>query len=340
MRTIRNTLLRISTISFRRLFDCIDLVHRDSKKAKLYIFLDMILCYIRYGTGYLDYLTFGFVHLKAPVRKTYMSMNKNLALVRRLNNPDYRAFIDDKSEFNRLFSDLLGRDWIDLRKTDSDSFLAFVEKHKVVYAKPTLAFGGKGIRRIEYSNQKDSVGLYDELVSLGIFDVEEQIVQHPRMSLLSGSSVNSLRITTLLVDSVVSILYTLVRIGDGSNYVDNISSGGMYCPVDDNGIISADAFCDAKVEYYENHPKTATKFKGFLIPLYEEAIALVKKAALRIPEIRYIGWDVAITEDKPVLIEGNVIPGYDMPQNYRHLGETKVGILPKIHSILKDELTN
>ena len=60
MRTIKNTISRIFSISFRRFFSCIDVVHRESNRSKIYIFFDMLFCYIRYGTGYLDYLTFGF----------------------------------------------------------------------------------------------------------------------------------------------------------------------------------------------------------------------------------------------------------------------------------------
>ena len=33
--------------------------------------------------------------------------------------------------------------------------------------------------------------------------------------------------------------------------------------------------------------------------------------------LRYVGWDVAITPDGPVLVEGNDLPGYDMCQNHR-----------------------
>ena len=32
-------------------------------------------------------------------------------------------------------------------------------------------------------------------------------------------------------------MYTLVRMGNGTKAVDNISSGGMYAPVDENGVI-------------------------------------------------------------------------------------------------------
>jgi len=264
-------------------------------------------------------------------------MNMNLSLVRNLNHKDYRYLLDDKIEFNRLFADLLGREYINISETDEATFRSFLAKHRVVFAKPISLFGGEGIIRLDVDNLEDISLVYSKLLEEKKYDVEQQIVQHQRMNLLSDSSVNSLRITTLLVDDTVYVLYTLVRISDGKSYVDNISSGGMYCPVDENGIITADAFCDARIEYLTTHPQTNTVFKGFRIPCYDEAIDLVKKAALRLPQVRYVGWDVAIAKTGPVLIEGNTIPGYDMPQNYKHLGKYKVGILPKVREILKDE---
>ncbi|WZU02740.1 hypothetical protein MGH68_07565 [Erysipelothrix sp. D19-032] len=37
-------------------------------------------------------------------------------------------------------------------------------------------------------------------------------------------------------------------------------------------------------------------------------IGLAKKAALHIPELGMVGWDVALTKDGPMLIEGNQFP--------------------------------
>ena len=44
------------------------------------------------------------------------------------------------------------------------------------------------------------------------------------------------------------------------------------------------------------------------------AAELVKKAAMVLPQVGYIGWDVAITENGPAIIEGNNYCAYDFPQ--------------------------
>ena len=55
---------------------------------------------------------------------------------------------------------------------------------------------------------------------------------------------------------------------------------------------------------------------------------MVKEAAKRVPELRYIGWDVAITEKGPAIIEGNECPSYGPTQNYM-LNPNKKGHLKR-----------
>ena len=251
-----------------------------------------------------------------------------------MNDVSFRYMLDDKTVFNTMFSDMLKREWLDLRTVDEEAFSDFIYRHKVFFAKPINLFGGKGIIRISTADISDISEVYRTLKEEHKYCIEEEIIQHSKMNLLSKSSVNSLRITTLFVKDTVNVIYSLVRIGASDSYVDNISSGGMYCPVDENGFITAEAFCDSKIEYFKVHPKTKTEFVGFEIPYYKQAISLVIAASLRVKELKYIGWDVAITESGPVLIEGNTIPGYDMPQNYRHLKGNKEGLLPRIESLL------
>ena len=53
------------------------------------------------------------------------------------------------------------------------------------------------------------------------------------------------------------------------------------------------------------HPVTKTVIIGFEIPFWEECLEVVKSAALHNINNRSIGWDVAITDEGPELIEAN-----------------------------------
>ncbi len=77
---------------------------------------------------------------------------------------------------------------------------------------------------------------------------------------------------------------------------------------------------------------TGIKFEGFKLPYTEEIKALVKKAALVLPDFRYVGWDVCITPDGPLIVEGNDYPGYDFPQ-LPDPDKPRIGLIPKIQAL-------
>jgi hypothetical protein len=54
------------------------------------------------------------------------------------------------------------------------------------------------------------------------------------------------------------------------------------------------------------HPATGRRFTGFSVPYLPEVRDLVTRAARAFVPLRTVGWDVAITDDGPSLIEGNV----------------------------------
>jgi hypothetical protein len=53
------------------------------------------------------------------------------------------------------------------------------------------------------------------------------------------------------------------------------------------------------------HPDSGVVFEGYKIPYYEEAVALAKRCMDSFYGLKSVGWDVAITTDGPVIIEGN-----------------------------------
>ena len=337
MQKLLTFLRRLRTMSLARMKMYADKAAAESGRSSLSIMLDMVRCTFAYGVGYLDYLTFGFAHQKAAARRTYMNMNDNLRLVRSLNDNEARDVFEDKLKFANAFSDFLRRDFIDLREADAEGLRAFCEKSGVVFAKKTHDFGGHGVERVSAGDISDWAALYERLCKSGMYLVEQGVKQHSEMNRLSPKSVNTVRVVTLEKSSEIHVMYSLIRMGSGDSFVDNISSGGMYAPLDEKGVITAPAFCDKLGEYFEEHPVTHTKIVGFEVPMFGEAIEMVKRAAERAEGVRYIGWDVAIAADGPLLIEGNTIPSYDMCQNYRHLGPAKLGVKPRFVEVLGEE---
>ncbi len=45
------------------------------------------------------------------------------------------------------------------------------------------------------------------------------------------------------------------------------------------------------------HPVTGEVIVGFQIPFWNQIIELVKELAYVVPQVRYVGWNIAITEN-------------------------------------------
>ena len=58
-----------------------------------------------------------------------------------------------------------------------------------------------------------------------------------------------------------------------------------------------------------NNLRSSIFFDWSSIFLSNKCIKLVSECAKIIPEVKYVGWDVAITENGASLIEGNCYPG-------------------------------
>ena len=90
---------------------------------------------------------------------------------------------------------------------------------------------------------------------------------------------------------------------------------------------------------YKRHPLTNKEFDSVCIKDVKEAFELCKKAALEVPEVRYVGWDIAFSNKGPVLVEGNEYPGYGILQFYKLKGK-RTGHLKEIEDIIGDEMKN
>jgi hypothetical protein len=57
----------------------------------------------------------------------------------------------------------------------------------------------------------------------------------------------------------------------------------------------------------EAHPDTGRRVAGEMLPSWPEARDLALEAHRRFPTLGSVGWDVALTPDGPVLVEGNPV---------------------------------
>lgn len=325
----------IKYMSFRGMFDTIDLVHKRSGKCRPWVFCDVVWCGLRYGAGYGDYRLCGFENLTGAQRRTYVTRGSNNKLVSLLNDPAYDSIFDDKTQFNAVFHDFVGdRGWLDLRRESREKAVEFLKSHPVIMAKPADGTGGKQVEKITVSDYAAPEEIYDKLKKNGQNLVEGYLIQHHELSRMYPLAVNTLRIVTVLTEGESHVIYAFIRIGNGGAAVDNLHSGGLCAPIDiDTGIITHVGY-DRDENTFEVHPYTGTPIVGFHIPFWKESLELCLRAAHVVPQVGYVGWDVCVTENGPVLIEGNNYPGNDILQMPPHVPD-KMGMLPRFKQYVK-----
>ena len=198
-------------------------------------------------------------------------------------------------------------------------------------AKPIDGGCGKGIEKIETKNYKSPEELYEYLASNHNFELEEVIKQNEEVSKIYPEAINTVRMVTILKDNKPHVICAYFRIGNGS-FVDNFNSGGMVAPIDiKTGVVSDNAI-DKNKNLYEVHPETGKTIKGFKFPFWNEAVKMCKEASKKVPEMAYIGWDVAFTVNGPIFVEANEFPGHDIYQLPEHT-PNKIGMMEKFNNI-------
>lgn len=273
----------------------------------LYHWIDCIYCLIRYGCGPSQYLEGGFYKLRGFDRNRTYTKYRSYKLTKIFNDSSFVHICANKVDFNKHFSSFIGRKWIYCKESTKEEILSFIENYQRVIAKPINLTRGEGVYELDRTIPK--ANLVCSLIGQDIL-LEELIIQHNQMC-FGNKSVNTLRVNTILdSNGEVHIVKTSLRCGVGNSLVDNYCAGGVVYPVNSEyGRVEGPGGNSIKGQAVFIHPCTEFFMIGREIPYWEEVVDLVKKAAIHLPQVRFIGWDVAITQKGPVLVEGNTRPG-------------------------------
>lgn len=303
---------------------------KNPNKSKFYIASDLLINMILYPISFPDYRKCNYINLTKEEKKECITKKEYKKFVYYMDDEAYRNVFLDKSIFDKTFKDFIGRDFIDLRESSVQDFEKFIDGKESIFAKVLDECGGHGVSKIkDFSNPEE---LYEKLKENKQYLIEDTLVQHDELNRINPYAVNNVRFSTVLKDGEVFVVTRTLRLNTGNDPV--ISSNDVMVSVDEEGNLISDAI-DEMFEIYEKHPDTHAQIKGTKLPYIKEAEAMVKEAALKIPQMRYIGWDVGITPTGPVLIEGNFYPSYGLTQFY--LLNKDYPLKKRLKAILKDE---
>ena len=285
----------------------------ESTKAKLLATIE------RTGCTPTEFFLYRFYELTEEQQDTYYIAKYQKIFQKKYGvDKDFVALLYDKERTNNHFAEYVRRPWCVNTKVTFEQFSeTFKDTTRVMY-KPIAGHRGYGVEAI-YLTPETMKEIYDRLATYPEGVVEAFIKQHPEMCKLSPTSVNSLRFVTFSSNTkpvtadgkMMDIAYSIVRFGREGAIVDNLHSGGMVANVDlETGCLSTDG-ADRNGDLWVDHPDTGVTIKGFKVPYFEEAREMVKEAIATRKVEGYIGWDIAISENGPMLLEVNDRPGSD-----------------------------
>lgn len=203
-------------------------------------------------------------------------------------------------------------EWLEPRCTAPLASIADPSRELDAICKPRFGIQGAGVFRLQARGGEVRIdGERATLARLagalqGPAVLQMPIVQHAALAALHPSSVNTLRVITVR-DGREPRPFSrpLLRAGFGGSLVDNGNAGGLQAFVDPaTGLVAGDAIM-LRGGTLARHPDTGVRFDGFAIPHFARAVELAVRLHHDVPGLHSVGWDLAITDDGPVFIEGN-----------------------------------
>ncbi len=316
---------KLSTTEFK---EYLERVNRLTGKNDAAIIWDMAACAFRHQAGYKDYTIFGMYDMTDEQRKDILTRGKNQQYIEALNKPEDRHYFENKIEFLELFAKESGREYLDLSNATYDDFEAFFQKHGQMIAKPEAGLWGRDVEKVDPGEEEGALALYNRLKTGGQTLIEEVLEQHVAVDALYSGSVNTVRMVTMTDDKgAPHLLYAAMRLGRSGSVIDNFHSGGLIVPIDMKKGKLVGVAATQMGESFETHPDTGIKFDGYFLPYWKEVLTLTAEATQKVPGVRFVGWDLAITPKGPVLVAGTPTPGHDIYQLVPQNPEKK-GMLP------------
>lgn len=319
--------------NYKKLNNVISYINNKYYIGKLYLLIDILFCKIKYKANLNDYKMFSMYLLNNKERKTILTSGKNLILTNKLNDYSKLHIFENKNEFNEVFGDYLKRKWMFINRKNYNEFECFIKNMDYIIAKPNDNTEGKRIEKIKVGDYSIKE-LYNYLKDKDLLLVEEVIKQHNYLNKLYSKSINRVTVVTILYNDITYIISINLNLGNNS-IVDSLKRGGMTNRIDIETGTSLHPFCDRGLNNYYFHPVTKEKINNIKLPYINEIKSLVKDLSKIIKTVRYVSWDIAITNDGPILIGASPLPNIYY-QFYVHNEDNK-GIMPLIDEILNKE---
>jgi hypothetical protein len=310
-------------------------INQESGKGNLRILKDYYSLHRKIQISLFEYFKFEFEKQPEKFRSTFLSSQNKRKFLEILNPRKYYILARNKY-ITHLFLESAGITkpvlycyYDPLCRIENSSIgndynsilnILKVKNINMCIIKPTESTHGKGvllIKSIDYKN--NSCHLYNfngEVIELSDLLKNESLIfesvieQTEQFKKFNSSSVNTIRFLTILLPSgEAKVISTVLKIGRQGSCIDNARNGGNVdaeVEFETGKIHSAIQFNGwRQISPITNHPDTGTLLEGVIIENWHDIKNRVLQFQQAMPFLKAIGWDIAITDKGPVVIEIN-----------------------------------
>jgi hypothetical protein len=249
--------------------------------------------------------------------------------------------LNDKAEFAR---------WCEAHRVPTVPVVASVRYNGVdglhsldqlardLFVKPVNGKGGRGAQRWDYlgdgrhrssdGKELDSIGMLFALAAQswsGPRLIQPRILNHSALWPLNNGALATVRALTCLNElGQPELLGAVLRMAIGDNrVVDNLHAGGIAAAVElGTGRLgpASNLGADCSLGWLNRHPTSGAQITGVRLPFWDQFAKFTERSHRAFADRIMVGWDIAITPDGLLLIEGNGAPDLDIMQRAYRCG--------------------
>ncbi|MBR3760592.1 MAG: hypothetical protein IKK47_06360 [Ruminococcus sp.] len=185
------------------------------------------------------------------------------------------------------------------------------DNHDRLVIKPsTYTDTGKGVKLLKAPF--DMKSLYKEYKKN--FVVQIPLKQHEELSKLNASSINTIRVNSVLFDNEAHVMSAFIKVGQPGAFADNHGHDRYFIGITEEGKFNNYAI-NHDLQKFNSIP-SGYDFAGKPVPDFDKVCRAIEKAHKCIPHFGFAFWDVCINENgEPVIVEANLrYPDATIPQ--------------------------
>jgi len=205
-----------------------------------------------------------------------------------------------------------------------ESILERLAGEREIFVKPVRGSGGKGSRALVRTDSRKWLGQAsiavgprpivtfsdNQLVQLlaknsGLYGwlIQRRLKNHPIIEELCGPGLACLRVVSGLGGDEVTVLRSVMCFPLPGRI---ISQHGMTAAIErSTGRLGKLFKSSPDQQMYSHNPANGVKVEDVLLPFWDEAMFAVKRAHRVLDSYAFLGWDVAICPEGPVILEAN-----------------------------------